>query len=250
MELINKTFQIRTFCSPELPGSLQYLHFFSNKKKLQEAAENYVIDNEYDHSFIYLESKTMAFVKWKNKAGEIQLCGSGAFAIAWLLKHYIPSVNTIKSTLYELNIQQQNDCVFVELPHQLVKPYSHNKDLIMFSNPENGIYLLQTLSEEQLITTNWLGNDIKQLALIDAHGFCAFFWNEKKASGNLRYFVPWHGRNEDYVTGSIHQYLTPLIYDLYNASTQNWQQCSSSPGILTTFYSKKTIRLTGYCELI
>ena len=76
---------VNTFCFDSHQGSPQYLHFLRDKSQLYSAFYSYLVNDEYDHSFVYIENPRLAQVLWKNKAGQIQFCGSGAYALTWIM---------------------------------------------------------------------------------------------------------------------------------------------------------------------
>lgn len=277
----DRTVKIRTFCSSDdnsrktLPGSLQYIHLYSSKARAEFAAANSNVSDGFDHGFVYIESPGKAYVRWRNIAGEIQFCGSGAYALAWhMLKAETVtqvSLHTIHRTLIadssgdsaaistNPSIKGLNTAsCYLSIPsfHPVEVTHFSTKTIIdgleeaghLYVDCTSGIYLLQLNDSETLTDTTWLGSKIEQLSSLDIHGFCAFNWDSETSSGKLRYFVPWHGRDEDYVTGSIQQYLTSLVHDKYGAQTQHWQQMSSSSGRLLSEYRDSHIRLSGQCE--
>lgn len=275
---------IRTFCGEHQPGSLQIIHFLSSDEQARSAAQSSKITDEFDHGFVYLSSTDTASVHWRNKAGEIQLCGSGAYALAWMMLQHEQVTQAQLHTAYRTLIatsfagkvhssagvsantaahvpcaSDANAC-YLSIPcyHpiELEATKVSVKDFVvegagrMFVDRGSGIYLLQLNSMNKLANTAWLTTQTELLSSLDIHGFCAFYWDSKNNSGKLRYFVPWHGRDEDYVTGSIHQYLTPLVHDLYGAQTQYWQQVSSSHGSLTSVYQCGYVQLIGNCQIV
>ena len=112
-----------------------------------------------------------------------------------------------------------------------------------------GIYLLHLQDENLLQSDRWIETYLKQQALAGIHAFCAFVWDDESGRGVLRYFVPWHGRDEDYVTGSIHQYLTPLVNELYKKKEQIWTQLSASGGRIESACLNGQVRLSGRCSV-
>jgi predicted PhzF superfamily epimerase YddE/YHI9 len=278
------TVSIRTFCGEHQPGSLQIIHFFSSNEQARCAAQSSKIIDEFDHGFVYVSSADTASVHWRNKAGEIQFCGSGAYALTWMMLQHEQvtqaqlhtAYRTLIATLFAGPVHSSagllanvaahipsahdgNACylsipcyhpVEVEAANVSVKAFVTEGAGRLYVDSASGIYLLQLNNVNKLENTAWLTTLIESLSGLDIHGFCAFYWDSKNNSGKLRYFVPWHGRDEDYVTGSIHQYLTPLVHDLYGAQTQNWQQVSSSHGSLTSMYQHGYVQLSGHCQIV
>ena len=249
----DNTVSIRTFCTEIQPGSLQIIHLYNAKAAALIAAERSEVMDDFDHAFVYLNASNRAWVKWRNKAGEIQLCGSGAYALAWMMlkdkQGFQVEINSDNHTLVATS-EQNKLCLTLPNIHP-VEIYFLD-DERMFVDKMSGIYLLELTSSNKLEDTQWLNSmmNMNRLSELGIHGFCAFHWDKKTNTGMLRYFVPWHGRDEDYVTGSIHQYLTPLIYDLYGVDTQEWYQCSSSHGTLTSVYQAEYVQISGNCQLV
>ncbi|MEC4723998.1 hypothetical protein HWQ46_00330 [Shewanella sp. D64] len=265
----DNTVSIRTFCTENLPGILQLIHFYSSKVRADSAAKNSVVKDQFDHGFVYLNSAHKAAVKWRNKAGKIQFCGSGAYALAWyMLKGETDSqieLNTgyrtltaewlagsvdfsANSTAKMFSAPDGKHC-YLSIPcFQPVEVEELEGAGRLFVDSASGIYLLQLDCINTLENTTLLASLVEQLSSFDIHGFCAFYWNGHNNIGKLRYFVPWHGRDEDYVTGSIHQYLTPLVHDLYGSKKQCWQQISSSSGCLISEDYYDHVRISGQCQ--
>ena len=65
-------------------------------------------------------------------------------------------------------------------------------------------------SKEELSNTGKLKEKEDEFQDIDVHSTCIFYIDSPN-SGELRYFVPRYGRDEDYVTGSVQSTLTPLV---------------------------------------
>ena len=247
----SKAVYIRAFCGGHHPGSVQVIHLFHTKNDAQAAAYQSQITDEFDHAFVYISLPNTAWITCRNKAGEIQFCGSGAYALAWLMLNDGTSTNAyIHSDYHVLTAQFNNKHCYLTIPNihpqqMNVLGYEH-----MFVDMQSGIYLLKLTYLPQLADTLWLQSQIQRLNQHDIHGFCAFYWDRNLNQGQLRYFVPWHGRDEDYVTGSIQQYLTPLVHQLYGVKTQHWQQVSSSSGSLITEYTPAHVRISGQCHVI
>jgi predicted PhzF superfamily epimerase YddE/YHI9 len=241
---------IKAFTSQVQTGSPQHLHFFKTESEMNKAAESIVITDNFDHSFVYLDSKDKVIVTWKNKAGTIQCCGSAAYSLAWLL---IKTGNTnklsINSKHYELSAYLDKEGPILELPKRLPINIKKTTDNCLYVDKPTGIYLLEINEAVQLKNDSWVKDYLEKEQLEDIHGFCIFYWNKEKRKGKLRYFTPWHGRDEDYVTGSIHQYLSPLIQAKYLASQQEWHQLSTNPGVIFTKCTTQTVKLIGKCSL-
>jgi len=243
---------IDVFLTDDKPGSPQYLHFFSTKEKMLHAFNNDKVEDEFDHSFIYLDHSMQTHILWKNKAGPIQFCGSGAYAAAWFLMNKYNLQNLkLNSQNLELKSYIENNKCYLEMPSRKCSALKKTKEGDLYFNEDASIFLFHIKNKKLLNKNDWierlkleLEENEKQI-----HGLCLFYWNKDKERGSLRYFVPWHGRDEDYVTGSIHQYLTPLIYELTDHKNQHWLQSSNLSGELLSCYSDKTITITGNSQI-
>ena len=166
--------------------------------QISEAIENYVVPEDRDYIF-YQQRINTFFVRFKNLGGEFSLCGSGLLALAHHLfrnkkleeKHI--SFRTILNRFFKASIV--NNIVSLEMVKTPVIKLNQNT-----WHSTSGVYI-QKLSKGELdkLTIEYAKsfpeiNDLQHL--ID--GYCAFAKSEKTL--HLRYFSPWHGRNEDYAT--------------------------------------------------
>ncbi len=227
-------------------GSLQQLHIFPSLAEFVASFERTEVTDDRDHSFVYFE-KDCAYVRWKNKAGEIQVCGSGAYAVAYFfLTHTEYSQVSLVSKYIELAaLRTKNDKVSLSLPIRIPVPCDPIGDHEAFMDSDSGIFFVRLESERDLIDFNF--HTFKKFLdpLEEIHGLCMFFWNEAEAFGSVRYFCPWHGRDEDSVTGSIHMYLTPLIQKLFGVDQQRWTQLSKNGGELQSMIIENSVILQG-----
>lgn len=233
---------VNAFCSEQLLGSTQYLRFFDNLDDLNQDFNNYKIQDEFDHSFIYYDSNSKSLkAYWKNKSGPIQFCGSAAFALCWLLNFSkIQKININSKFIESYFLKEETDFYLKFLAKEIIflKESSLGK---LYVNKDSGIFFLE--GQEKMLKKPWsFFNDfIKQEKLINIHGFCVFCFNRDKELGKLRYFVPWHGRDEDSVTGSIHQYLTNFI------GGDNWQHWKQKGELYSKLIGNE-VYLKGQCS--
>lgn len=240
---------VNTFCFDSHLGSLQQLHFFRDKSHLQHEFSRYLVNDEYDHSFIYFEKPALARVLWKNKAGQIQFCGSGAYALAWVIGEVCQlDLFQIHSDCIKLNARHCDEGTFLEFAAKIPDSNVQIMDRKIYFNTASGVYFLCLNNLDEIKNDEFLNNYQLYLAknfVDNIHGFCAFYWDG--VVGHLRYFTPWHGRDEDYVTGSVHQNLTPLVHSLYGAEEQRWIQVSSSKGQLRSMCRGDKVSIDGRC---
>jgi predicted PhzF superfamily epimerase YddE/YHI9 len=190
--------------------------------QISNTVDAYDVSKDRDYVF-YQQRINTFFVRFKNLGGEFSLCGSGILALA---KHlfstkkldgkYI-SFRTISDRF--LKAKLVDEIVSLEIVKTPMTQINQNTWL---SN--SGVYI-QELSKPEL----------KKLTIEDAKrfpkinnlnhligGYCAFSRNNDIL--HLRYFTPWHGRNEDYATLSIFEHLSDLLepgkYTIYQNEHQ------------------------------
>lgn len=183
---------------------------------------------------MYKRTDNQIVVVSKNKNGPIQFCGSATYAASNIILNEL-KINEISLILDNNSMRSfyENGEVILEFDHKF------KKDNFLFENDyfihkDSGIFFQELTEKSELLNDNYLNRIISfwEKNSIDIHGACFFHYAD---IGSIRYFIPWHGRDEDYITGSIHQYLTPYISHFKKRNEQIWHQLSSSPGIL---YSK------------
>lgn len=245
---MHKEVSLNTFTSKDTEGSLQHVHICDSLTKRDLLFTALSIKDDTDHSFIYFD-EGIIYIRWKNRAGEIHVCGSGAYASSWLfLNTYNLEKLTLKSPSIELNAMLISDKVILNIPIRPIEVITHFSDYNTFKNKESGIYLIELSSEEILKSANFKKFNKYLSGVDDIHGLCLFYWDVSNNIGFVRYFTPWHGRDEDSVTGSIHQYLTPLINEKYNMCKQKWIQASKPGGIINTSVSDNNVSIYGRCS--
>lgn len=242
--------EVRAFCGAGLPGSPQILHLYTDYHVMHSAFLQHAVADEFDHSFVYFEAAERAIAYWKNKAGAIQFCGSAAYGLSWLaITQFDAPALRITSRHISTTAAFAQGAVSMAIPSQKTQRLCSDSDGALFFSSESGVYLLNTQQPIEQLDYSWLLSYLSNKQLKNAHGFCVFTWRRDSGSGDVRYFVPWYGRAEDHVTGSIHQYLTPLVYELFAAKQQSWQQISPSPGALRSRYENAKVFLSGQCRL-
>jgi hypothetical protein len=240
---------VSAFCGDGMSGSPQFLHLYTEYDAMIAAFVQQNIVDEFDHSFAYFESAERAIVYWKNKAGAIQFCGSAAYGLSWLaITQFDAPALQITSRHISTTAAFNQGCVTMSIPSQKTQHLFTDSDGALFFNSESGVYLLNTPLSIELINYSWLLSYLSDKQLKNAHGFCIFSWRPQRGSGEVRYFVPWYGRIEDHVTGSIHQYLTPLVYELFSVKEQIWVQMSAMRGTLYSRYDNAKVFLSGQCR--
>lgn len=221
--------EVKVFSSNNSPGISQFLYPVT-KFELENLKPK-VLD-DYDHSYFYYDAKTFsAKVRWFNKNGEIQLCGSGAYAVAkYLLQKFSANKVHLITCQNNLSAYSKNSLTHLVLPLIVYDKVEKVFGASVYSYEERGLYFFHLKEKDLLVNVNWQDYYEKLGSPHNIHGI-GFFCLEKD-KGWVRYFVPWHGREEDYVTGSIHQYLGIIASRQLNLDLIHWQQLSTSPGEL------------------
>ena len=190
--------------------------------QISEAIDAYVVLKDRDHVFYQRRINTF-YTRFKNLGGEFSFCGSGLLALA---KHLFStkkldeeniSFRTILDRFFKASIV--NDVVSLELVKTPVTKINQNTWL---SN--TGVYI-QELSKTELdkLTLEYV-KDFPKINNFDhlIGGYCAF--SKSNEILKLRYFSPWHGRDEDFATLSIFEHLGDLIAPGKYAVHQNEHQ--------------------------
>ncbi len=240
---------VQTFCDEGLGGSPQQLHFFADNAGRDDWRKANLIEDDRDHSYVVRRPDGFA-VAWANRLGPIQLCGSAAFALGWLLMKSALPVGRIKlvSDEFSLDFGDGTDpCL--NLPVRHARSSAHTATGWRGVAVHQGIYLVELADLSALTSDDCHTQLMSALAGEDVHALCACHWDSHGHSGYLRYFVPRYGRDEDWVTGSVHSLLGPWIRQRYGVSTQRWHQLSVSPGRVSSQVTAKTVVLRGECQL-
>lgn len=233
---------IQTFVTKDLPGSPQGLYFFENFEDFETAKRNFINQTDFDISLVHQVSNQTFEVHWLNRSGAIRFCGSAAYALVWWLhSNYSEPYFYIKSADLTLTSLLKDDRILLKIPRE--KMQNENKGT--YFNKENSILLIEVNSLEDLKSFEARPNQLLQKYSVSALG--AFYW--ASSQGYLRYFVPWHGRNEDYVTGSIHTYLAPMVLERWGQRKQLWTQVSPRGGQVRSEITDQGVFLTGDCRL-
>jgi hypothetical protein len=164
-----------------------------------------------DRDYVFYQQRVNTFyARFKNLGGEFNLCGSGLLALAKHLfntQQFDDTYITFRITLNRfIKAKLVDNIVSLELIKTPVTKINQN------TWPSNSGVYIQELSKPEL----------KKLTIEDAKrfpkinnlnhligGYCAFSRNNDIL--HLRYFTPWHGRNEDYATLSILEHLSYLL---------------------------------------
>lgn len=247
----NRGLLVRVFTGAQLPGSPQQVHFFVDEPAARRYQSAVPVVDDIDHSYVYPDQGDYR-VSWANRAGPIQFCGSGAFAIAWLLSVLGKQSMPIKLAAGSLCLRGMANAnsIGLLLPKRETRTLDlDSMDRYAMAADGSGIYLCELADSRALEDAACYERAMAALSDFDVHALCVFHWDRSQSSGRLRYFVPRYGRPEDAVTGSIQSLLTPLVARRYGAETQSWRQCSASPGMLNTRLTVTGVELTGACEL-
>ncbi|MDA8793276.1 hypothetical protein N9N67_08520, partial [Bacteriovoracaceae bacterium] len=147
--------KLSVFSSDKTPGVDQYLHPV-REGELKEISPK--ITDQFDHSFFFFNQKTNTVnVRWFNHHGEIQLCGSGAYATSkYIFEKYELSEINLKTQSKTLKANNINGVTSLSLP---LIAFEHREkrspNNMIYSYPSRGIYLIQVADEKSLIGSRW-----------------------------------------------------------------------------------------------
>lgn len=241
---------VNTFCCESEPGSMQVVHSIADRETFDQVESVFPKPtDEFDHSYVYLQDERTLLTKWRNKACFIQCCGSGAYACAWLYHRNTGSREfKVIGEHVTLECQVVGGKLELKLPQTLPLPIEDILNMPVFMDETSGILFVQLASKQAVQNGHWLQNENPKNFLGNASALCIFAWDQPRGEGVVRYFTPRFGRDEDYVTGSVHRYLTPLVHNLFGATQQRWNQLSSHPGCLNSRLENNCVYISGYCS--
>jgi len=226
--------EVKVFGSDSYEGVSQFLVECSDQGDLNQTVKSFEIDTCFDYTFFCKDSDNNYMVRWKNKAGDFSFCGSGAYALSeHLLKDNSDEKLILKSKDHVFRAFKVNGQISLEIRKKIARYVGHLDVGDIYYENSTGICLLRLknpLDQFQNFTDFNVTDDFA----LDVHSLCVFYWNKELGRGDLRYFVPRYGRDEDYVTGSVHEVLTPLVAKLEGVNSQIWYQLSSLPGGVKT----------------
>jgi len=178
--------------------------------QISDAVNDYVVTKDRDYVFYQRRINTF-FVRFKNLGGEFSLCGSGLLALASYLfseKNFDEDYILFRTGLDRfIKAKLTNGIASLELKKSPVTLIDHNT-----WQSSSGVFI-QKLTKPELSSLSL--EQVKSLSKINKWqdsigGYCGFcIENEKEI--HLRYFSPWHGRNEDFATLSIFEHLSNLL---------------------------------------
>jgi predicted PhzF superfamily epimerase YddE/YHI9 len=162
-----------------------------------------------DRDFIFYQQENDIFhVRFKNLNGEFNLCGSGLLALATKLLNK----NSFKNKTLTFK-NKKNKIIRAKMIHQ--KPHiimsvnkNYKKDSHQYLTSSNVLIQEMKRNELEMIKANNVENTTYRVSS-PIGAYCGF--SIEKNNLYLRYFTPWHGRNEDFATLSIFEYLAPII---------------------------------------
>ena len=235
----------RVFHDKVRPGAIQCIRLFQTQAHMHRAYRQARIAHDFDCSFVHVESPGRVNVRWKNRAGPITFCGSGAYAVAGLLLRRVRLRRmVINGRHHRYAVRREGAHIWLYMPQRRVTVLQETKDTRLVYDASEGILLIEFPTDRQVRDTRKIRRHIQRLD-VELHGVCVFSFDRQRRQGVLRYFVPWHGRDEDYVTGSIHQWLTPLVYRIHRVCRQTWTQLSGSSGTLVSRMAPRQVAIRG-----
>lgn len=244
--VLPKPFTVNAFTADKMSGSSQLIYLFHDRDTYTEACQNFTTKEEKDSSLVLIENKEIVNVQWRNKSGEVKLCGSAAYALSWWLfrDQNFEGPITIQSPHYKLTSFLDDNRIILKLPRidsYELRPGPKGEECFFYATSDLMLVMLNSRSElREFEPTS------QYLARSSALG--AFYWSKSDGEGYVRYFAPRHGRSEDSVTGSIHCSLTPLVSDYFGSTQQKWTQLSEPGGQLSTLLTDAGVLIYGQCR--
>ena len=167
------------------------------------------ISIDRDHVFFQRRINTY-FTRFKNIGGEFDLCGSGLYSLAVKLfsEEVLDETHIIFRTKKDqfINAKIARGKIVIEFKKTAVSKICTDSWI-----SSTGVYIkqldeghLNALTLEDIINLQY-----PEEANHRPGGFCGF--RKEDDTIHLRYFSPWHGRNEDFATLSIFKYLGHLL---------------------------------------
>ena len=179
----------------------------------EEEISNYIREYQVtrDRDFIFYQRQINTYyVRFKNLAGEFNFCGSATLALAKMI--FKEKLISEKIIHFRTKSKKCINSRLVDGRVSLELPLSKNKAL------GNKYFLSQTNVLIQQLTSCALNSiqlsEIKEKAeaLISSPGaYCAFYLDRQTV--HLRYFSPWYGRDEDFVTLSVLEHLGEFLHE-------------------------------------
>ena len=177
--------------------------------QISEAIDEYAISKDRDYVF-YQQRINTFHVRFKNLGGEFSLCGSGLLALAkYLFSHKkFDDNHIIFRTVLDRFIKAKivDEVVSLELVKTPLTKINQNTWLT-----NSGVYIQELPNDELgLLTIEKVKSFPKDKNLNHLiGGYCAFSIDRDNL--HLRYFTPWHGRDEDFATLSVFEHLGDIL---------------------------------------
>lgn len=222
-----EVFQIDAFTKTPFEGNSAAVAFSEglNEKEMQKIAGEMNLSETAFLSKPEVTNDAACYLRWFTPTVEVELCGHGTIAsLHFLYEHKILKKNSeiiLKTKSGNLNCGINNDKYFMQIPIYKLSEYNGNKKAIIkalgleYEHPhenlpfiilENGnlyIYVnkLSTLENikpdfNALINLTEKEKEFSGISVFTLETF------EKNNTAHSRYFAPYHGINEDPVTGS------------------------------------------------
>ncbi len=218
------------------PAIVCILSEWLNDKVLQEIANEF---NSMITTFLILNSETNR-IRFFTVTREVALCGHGAIAAGFVIKHGNETLQTNDYITFSANDNQLltvdlKDRISIDLPLAELNEYRTPSNIIdmigsmseaMFKSHDRYYAILKT--EDDVVKSNPNFDLIRELGL---HGL-VISAPSKEYDFVSRTFGPNIGVNEDYVTGTSHAGLAPYWAKILDKQLLNARQLSSRPGDL------------------
>lgn len=153
-------------------------------------------------------------LKWFTPTNEVSLCGHGTLGTSALLFNYFNNQNTeifFETLSGKLSAKKEDNLIWLNFPKRNYENFIPSEEVLSALGINN--YLSCVLSKNsqtlliELDDISTINPDFVKLKNIEQDFIEAVIVTKKnndKYDFSSRYFTPWHGINEDPVTGSAH----------------------------------------------
>lgn len=225
-----KIFQIDAFTDKPFEGNPAAVTFGDDlsRDEMQKIAREM---NLSETAFISKSSSSDFKLQWFTPKNEVKLCGHGTIASLHFLNEnnfLVKDEITFETLSGILKCRFNGGKYFMQMPDYKIYGYNENKEAVVsalglerknlnetpFILLENGNLYIHVSSISVLKNT---APDFKSLKNINGIEGVVLFTRETIDEGNdahTRYFTPWHGIDEDPVTGSANGPLLPVLQHL------------------------------------
>lgn len=228
---------------------------FLDKQVMQNIATEI---NFSETAFVYSDNNDFSkdnnfYLKWFTPTNEVNLCGHGTLGTSYLIFNCFNNTNqeiSFNTLSGNLKAKKEQEYIWLDFPIRNFSEYKIDKEILEALNIDS--YINSVISKESqtlLIELNNISEikpDFENLAKINIQNIEAVIITEKSNDiydFKSRYFTPWHGINEDPVTGSAHCLLSNYWSNKLNKNEMLAYQNSKRGGELKLIINKESNRV-------